>query len=818
AADGRRGWAVGYDGTIVTTEDGGEHWTLVRYRRLPSLAALLGSGGLLLVAGTVITTRRQRAAQRVRTLLDRAVSDAAIDDPADDRFGFARIAAATAAFLRNPGTRAPLVLAFTAPWGCGKSSMMNLLRRALARSDQPPVWFNAWHHQKEEVLLAPLLDAVIRHGFPPLLGHWCLPNPAGFAYHGRLFLRRAHRRPKLALFAVLLLAGGAVRLAYSWFTSHPAVPVAAGNATTSGPAGDLIGTLFDPFIGLLAETIEGLGAVLQSELLADLLGLKWADFWKHTAALLDDPVKLLNVLAALALLAGGLMLWRLFLRSLPESPSDLLALARGSTNKSGAEAQAAFRNRFREHFHDAAAAALPRPLTIFIDDLDRLPPDKAMEMLEAINFLASCGPCVIVLGIARDVVLAQITQKTGELALARHHLHQPPVSGAEAEAVKRRYAEDYLRKLIQIAIPIPQTPVAALVNTADETGNPDAAAGRKRWWQGWREVRVVLVISFQRLIWAGIAAVLVGIGIAAGERWQETQRHRLETRQQQTRTLIADWQSLQHETLSARQQLETLVMRVDKAVKDAAGKKPSVQPQGMPCAKVVAPTLDTCREQLAVLRIELDRLVDGLKTRTEELVRLAAAEHGVKKDTQDDYRRWHTESGQRLATWKADLDKLKPAVPAASVTDPAKPADRTSPSPLERERPATGTDDDSHDNSPGWWEYGIWLIGLVAIGLGFWRDRHRSGDTDEFARALDYWTPFLQADPHRSTPREITRFLNRARYAAARLGSPDPDRRTEPASDGNPPVPDRMLVELAAAFHRLPEGMSLPGQTHLPTL
>lgn len=210
-----------------------------------------------------------------------------------------------------------------------------------------------------------------------------------------------------------------------------------------------------------------------------------------------------------------------------------------------------------------------------------------------------------------------------------------------------------------------------------------------------------------------------------------------------------------------------------------------------------------------MLRIELDRLVDGLKTRTEELVRLAAAEHGVKKDTQDDYRRWHTESGQRLATWKADLDKLKPAVPAASGTDPAKPAGRTSPSPQERERTATGTDDDSHDNSPGWWEWVIGLIGLSAIGLGFWRDRHRSGDTDEFARALDYWTPFLQADPHRPTPREITRFLNRARYAAARLGSPDPDRRTEPASDGNPPIPNRMLVELAAAFHRLPEGMSL---------
>ena len=73
----------------------------------------------------------------------------------------------------------------------------------------------------------------------------------------------------------------------------------------------------------------------------------------------DGPTEASKAIAALGLT-------RMSLQELKDKPPvDLLAFARGSAGKSGAEAQAAFRNRFREHFHDAATAALPRPLTIF---------------------------------------------------------------------------------------------------------------------------------------------------------------------------------------------------------------------------------------------------------------------------------------------------------------------------------------------------------------------------------------------------------------------------------------------------------------------
>src|ERR1700724_1577599 len=63
-------------------------------------------------------------------------------------------------FWRNEKTQPPLTLAVTGEWGTGKSSLMNLLRSDLKRYGFRPVWFNAWHQQKAEHLLAPLLEGV----------------------------------------------------------------------------------------------------------------------------------------------------------------------------------------------------------------------------------------------------------------------------------------------------------------------------------------------------------------------------------------------------------------------------------------------------------------------------------------------------------------------------------------------------------------------------------------------------------------------------------------------------------------------------------
>ena len=48
-------------------------------------------------------------------------------------------------------------------------------------------------------------------------------------------------------------------------------------------------------------------------------------------------------------------------------------------------AYADFTERFRRHFRDVTEALAPRPLVLFVDDLDRCTPEHAMATLETVN-------------------------------------------------------------------------------------------------------------------------------------------------------------------------------------------------------------------------------------------------------------------------------------------------------------------------------------------------------------------------------------------------------------------------------------------------
>lgn len=52
-------------------------------------------------------------------------------------------------------------------------------------------------------------------------------------------------------------------------------------------------------------------------------------------------------------------------------------------------------------------------LVIFVDDLDRLPPERAVEILEVLKLFLDCEHCVFVLAIDYDVVCRGISQKYG---------------------------------------------------------------------------------------------------------------------------------------------------------------------------------------------------------------------------------------------------------------------------------------------------------------------------------------------------------------------------------------------------------------------
>lgn len=76
-------------------------------------------------------------------------------------------------------------------------------------------------------------------------------------------------------------------------------------------------------------------------------------------------------------------------------------------------------------------------LVIFIDDLDRLLPDKAVELLDTIKIFLDCPGCVFVLAVDYEVVIKGVEKK---------YNHE----------ISREKANDYFEKIIQVVYRLPE--------------------------------------------------------------------------------------------------------------------------------------------------------------------------------------------------------------------------------------------------------------------------------------------------------------------------------------------------------------------------
>jgi hypothetical protein len=128
-----------------------------------------------------------------------AATDAPVETFEQDCLGFDPLARGISRFLRNIRTTPPLTLAISGDWGSGKSSLMRLVCADLRKYGTRPVWFNAWHHQTEEQMLASLLSAIQSQGLPHL---WSLDN---LVFRISLLYQRACKAPLRSLVSIILL-------------------------------------------------------------------------------------------------------------------------------------------------------------------------------------------------------------------------------------------------------------------------------------------------------------------------------------------------------------------------------------------------------------------------------------------------------------------------------------------------------------------------------------------------------------------------------------------------------------------------------------
>jgi photosystem II stability/assembly factor-like uncharacterized protein len=205
-ADGQEGWIFGLLGTILHTTNGGATWKpqeSAPYRRYPApwffLAMVLS---IPLFAWATAPERKPKA------IVDDIVSsDAPVESVEDDRLGQRALIERLMNFLTNPNTVPPLVISLQAPWGMGKSSMMRMLEANLRNNRAAvTVWFNAWHHQKEDQLLAYLLETVQRQAVPQWLSR------TGVSFRLDLIRVRLFDKVRRDRLAMVLAAVGFVAL------------------------------------------------------------------------------------------------------------------------------------------------------------------------------------------------------------------------------------------------------------------------------------------------------------------------------------------------------------------------------------------------------------------------------------------------------------------------------------------------------------------------------------------------------------------------------------------------------------------------------
>lgn len=473
-SDRDHGVLGGVRGTLLWTEDGGRTWNPVAHERWPApwyyltwfLAALVLAPAL---------RRPVTLPDEPSTIADSLSSDRPVEAGDPDPLDFQATAEGISKFLRNEATQPPVTLAITGAWGTGKSSLMNLVRGDLAERGFCPVWFNAWHHQQEESLLAALLQAVRRQAIPRW---WRLE---AWIFRINLLRIRGWRH-----WAPLLLASALFAFSLAFVTR--------GDASEAVPR--------------VAQEVEAV-----AKRAAAFLGV---DVEKETGAApsAGETSAVLLLLGSLAALLRGF--WTAA-TAFGAKPSTLLTTAVRGARVRDLQAQSAFRQQFATEFEDVTDALAPRRMTIFIDDLDRCQPQNVLQVLEAINFLVSSGDCFVILGLARQQVEAAVGLGFKEIADELVRLEgerEPGAEKDEAELGRRKRAEfarQYLHKLINLEVAVPDpSPEQRCDLLSGERGEAKPESGNVAGWlarQGARLAHLAPVALFL-LVLAG--AVLAG--------------------------------------------------------------------------------------------------------------------------------------------------------------------------------------------------------------------------------------------------------------------------------------------------------------------
>lgn len=747
------GWLLS-SGKIFYSEDGGISWTPNSYERAPARWYYIVAFLLICLAVfcVLIVWSDRKKHKVIDTLGVEATSDKPLERAEQDLLGFSIIAEALSYFLRHEKTQPSLTVSITAAWGRGKSSLMRLLRRRLIMAGGRVVWFNAWHHQKEPVMLAALLGVVTEQAVPRWFSY------QGIRFRLRLILKRLKRRPLRGVLALTVFICGILIMIYMsllalWWMGSVGISL----VTDDTP--ELNGRVIEAG-GLLWKSLRD---VIDSPPVQSLMSAEWSAFVRETIGLTGtDLPAFAKLVTALLLFSGVYLLLTYFSRAFPARPGALLFSSGNRFNLAQAEDQTTLRQRFRENFEDVTWALKPRTLTIFIDDIDRCTPANAAEMLEACNYLIEAGQCFVIFGMAREVVEAQLADhfagvadqaaemENVKLALSAGGPVPAPIDKAQA---RLRYARNYLKKLIQIDVPVPRfgnTQMQAMLQLPSSASNQEL----KQRLAAYQALERTHQRTRQFVRWSSTALALAIIGSLAAQVF-------LYTTQQEKQTLVRlneltqlkDALPLQRKYVNhLRINVEQLKAAAEQRVKRGAESDPSAQRE----LEHTLTMFQQAEHDFLIVEKRIDAVTEGMKKFADvELFEKA-------KNASAEFEKRYRSSAQSAYVSQSGVVSQGSASVVALTGVPIT---------VPRTRGAV-VESDEPKQSMLPLVLPVLLLAFCWLYVRRWcGDDYEIQDTDSYKEAFEHWRLVLVETSTLQAPREVRRFLNLSRYITLRANS-----------------------------------------------
>ncbi|MEI2691661.1 MAG: P-loop NTPase fold protein [Anaerolineae bacterium] len=289
----------------------------------------------------------------------------------DDKLGFEPYALALSDILLDPNTRTPLTLGLFGSWGSGKTSLMLQMQKALKEDKSRryrTVWFNAWKYNREDALWRALL-LVLLDDLERLLEKEPPAKP-----------KKGEANDEPAAKVLLDLLREALYHETSW-SEQGERSINWSQALTVGAGIGL--NLALSFLG------PGLAAVGMA---ADTLQEARKELGKGA------PVSKVGELAK-AFRREEIVHYQAQLRSLEQFQENFARLVKMLLQPEG---------------------KTPRRLVVFVDDLDRCLPEKAIEVLEALKLFLDVEGCIYVLALDNEAIESTIRRRyQGEVKARR---------------------------------------------------------------------------------------------------------------------------------------------------------------------------------------------------------------------------------------------------------------------------------------------------------------------------------------------------------------------------------------------------------------